>query len=474
MNSRVTGWLERLSVSQRFLLGSLGILTVCMAGVGAWVSTQIEDSVVHRTAATTALYVDSLISPSLQDLTEQPELSKAAVSRLDWLIADTALGQQITVFQVWDREGRIVYSTMGDLVGKQFPVDNELAKALAGEITGDVGQAEGAAESLGEVARQNLIEIYSPVRNPETGDVIAAAEFYYATDELQQELASARKRSWLAVGGATLLIYLLLATFIRGISDRLRRQQLALADQVARLTEVGMQNRELHERVRGAAARTAALNERLLRRVSAELHDGPAQEISLALLRLDQVAALNSASGDVDVTSAMQEELDLIQLSLRRSLDDVRAVSSGLHLPILTSLTVPQTLDHVVRGHHRRTGTAAQVTRGALPEQAALPTKIALYRIVQEALNNAWRHAPGATPTVEVQAINGEIALEISDTGPGFDPAASTGSSGHLGLIGMRERAESLGGEFRVISAPDQGTRVIASLPIHVEGSSYG
>ena len=92
MNPNLPWWLERLSVAQRFLLGSLIILVAGMAGVGAWVSQQIVDGVIHRTASTTALYVDSLIAPSLQDLSSGDTLSTEAKNRLDWLFADTPLG----------------------------------------------------------------------------------------------------------------------------------------------------------------------------------------------------------------------------------------------------------------------------------------------------------------------------------------------------------------------------------------------
>ena len=77
-----------------------------------------------------------------------------------------------------------------------------------------------------------LIEIYSPIRSRSTGEVIAAAEFYYATDALAGDVAAAQRRSWLVVGGATLVIYLLLATFIQRISNTVRRQQRKLSDQV--------------------------------------------------------------------------------------------------------------------------------------------------------------------------------------------------------------------------------------------------
>src|SRR5919112_5775366 len=325
--------IERLSPAQRFMLGSLAILAIGMAGIGAWVTTQIKEGVVDRTAATTALYVDSLVALPLQDLTESDALSPESIYRLNWLFEDTPLGQEVVVFQVWDPTGQIVYGTVPSLVGQQFPVEDELARALAGEVSAEIGEPEGAGELPPDIPRQELIEIYSPIRDRSSGEVIAAAEFYYATDALAADVATAQRRSWLVVGGATLVIYALLATFVQRVSNTVRQQQRKLSDQVTRLTEVVQQYQELHERVRGAAARTAALNERFLRRFSAELHDGPAQEISLALLRLDHVAALAGASEhNESVKTEMEGELEVIQNSLRRSLKDVRGSPSGLLL----------------------------------------------------------------------------------------------------------------------------------------------
>lgn len=454
------------------MLGSLVILALGMALIGTWVSRQIEDGIVHRTATTTALYVDSLISPSVQSLVSDDSLVAAESDRLDWLFADTPLGQQVIAFQIWDPRGRIVYSTVPSLVGTTAPIGDELAQALRGQVTADVGEAEGGPLLPPDMAERRLIEIYSPIRDRDVGNVIAAAEFYYGINELEADLAAAQRRSWLVVGGVTLLIYLLMASFIQRISNTIRRQQHELRHQVTQLTEMVEQNRELHERVRGAAARTVALNERMLRRLSAELHDGPAQEISLALLRLDHMSALlggHSGNG-VSTVSALDREFTLVEGSLRRSLDEVRAMSAGWSLPYLADLTVSQTIDHVERAHRRRTGEPLEVVSRDLPEQAPLAVKIALYRIIQEALTNAWRHAGGRDLRLEVTREGNELRVAISDAGPGFDPAQLNGEGDHLGLTGMRERAESLGGRFQVESRVRGGTRVIALLPLTVTG----
>jgi signal transduction histidine kinase len=349
-----------------------------------------------------------------------------------------------------------------------------LGEALKGQVAADIGDIEGEAEIPAGVPRHDLLEIYSPVRSSGTDTVIGAAEFYFGTAELRDEIADAQRRSWFVVGGTTLLIYLLLAAFVQRASNTIVGQQRALAGQVARLTELLRQNEELHARVRGAAARTTALNERFLRRFSAELHDGPAQEISLALLRLDHVAARCSNDGlDGEEKAAMAHDLDLIQASLSRALQDVRATSGGLLLPQLGALTLAQTVEHVVRGHRRRTGSTPTVDLRNLPDQAPLVAKIALYRILQESLQNASRHAPGADQRVTVAREDGHLRVEVRDTGSGFEVVTIGSSEDHLGLVGMRERVESLGGDFRIESAPGSGTRVVVALPLPPNGDNH-
>jgi signal transduction histidine kinase len=469
MEERSTRSIWPMSLAQQFMLGSLVVLVAGMAAVGAWVARQIEDGVIQRTAATTALYVDSLVTSSLQRLATEPALSESDDRRLHWLFEDTPLGQEVVAFQVWNRDGEIIFSTVRELEGARFPVDEELLSAFDGRVTADIGDLEGGELAPQALPRHDLLEIYSPVRNRETGEVIAVAEFYYATDDLRQNIDAALRRSWLVVGVAGLLIYLVLSGFVRRASDTISRQQDALAGQVQTLTCLLRQNEELHQRARGAAARAVALNERFLRRFSAELHDGPAQDISLALLRLDNVAAHHGGDGIAE--DGVEREIGLIQTSLRRALGELRSTSSGLLLPQLGALTVAETVEHVVRGHRRRNAADVTVSVRDVPVQAPLASKIALYRIIQEALTNASRHAPGAHVTVTVTGAGDRMRVEIRDSGPGFDPSIRDATGERLGLAGMRERAESLGGEFAIASGPDVGTRVVAELPLREDGA---
>jgi signal transduction histidine kinase len=100
------------------------------------------------------------------------------------------------------------------------------------------------------------------------------------------------------------------------------------------------------------------------------------------------------------------------------------------------------------------------------PVEVPLTIKITAYRIVQESLANAFKHGGGQNQTVRLFAKPEEVLLEISDQGPGFELTNTLEHSERLGLVGMRERAESLGGNFLVITAPGQGTKVSVSLPL--------
>jgi signal transduction histidine kinase len=311
------------------------------------------------------------------------------------------------------------------------------------------------------------------VRLNGTGRVIAVAEFYQTVDDLQKEIAGASRRSWLVVGAAMLVMYVLLALFVRGASHTIQRQQIKLSDQVTQLTDLLGQNAELDERVRRAAARSAKLNERFLRRISAELHDGPAQDLGLALLRLDHVVDHTVASPDSGPADCQNNpELENVQASLQRALTEVRAISSGLGVPQLENLSLEETVWRVVRGHERRTGSKVTVDMADLPLTSSMPVKITLYRVVQEALTNAYRHGGGVSQLVRIGVRDGILELLISDGGPGFDCSETSNWESHLGLAGMRERVESLGGQFYTESQPGKGVQVFARLALKVEGEA--
>lgn len=463
---------RRLSLTQQFLIGSLVVLLLGAAGIGAWVSRQIEDGVVQRSAATTALYVDSLVEPALQSLATEPLISNEDRDQLEWLFTDTSLGREVLLFRVWDRDGRIVFSTAPEQTGTEPPPDPGYVAALGGGVRADVGSAEGDAD-LGAIGRdQSLLEIYSPVRGRGTNDVIGVAEFYYSLAALRGDIAQAQRESWILLAGVTAMIYIVLAAFVSRASETIELQRQELSRQVTTLQSLLTQNQELHSRVQGAAGRTVALNERFLRRISADLHDGPAQELSLAILRLDSLGSNLDESVD---RSRREAEIASVQDLLRRALQELRTTSSGILLPQLATLTVGELVDHAARGYRRRTGKAAEIWTCDLPSQAPLPTKIALYRVIQEALTNVSRHATGADVSVRVSGNDRWLHIQVEDNGSGFTMDHNRASGNQLGLEGMRERTVSLGGNLVISSAPGRGTTISADLPLwEVDNNAMG
>jgi len=446
------------SLARRFLLASLAVLVVGALTVGWWIGGQLERGIVDRTASITGLYVQSFVEPHLESLASGEWLDDRDIEELDALLSDTTFGERVVALKVWRPDGAIVYSPDRALIGQSFPVADGLRDAVNGSVVADMSALE-ADENVSEQARgfSRLLEMYLPVRERGGGRIIAVAEFYVLPTEIDQEVAGAQLRSWLAVGGVVTLVYVLLFGIVRQGSQTIDRQRLTLENQVAELSTLLEQNEVLRDRVRVAAERTTTLGERNLRRISGDLHDGPGQMLALAMLRLDQ---LRAEDGKVD-----ERELADLQSALNDALRDMRAIAAGLRLPELLSLSTAETLRRAVDDHVRRTGVAVALTLHEPPREASLPTKIALFRATQELLSNATRHGGGSDVALSLGAEAGRLVLTVVDSGPGFGETR-VGEGGHLGLAGIREQAELLGGTFEIGQRPGTGAQVTVRWPL--------
>ena len=443
------------------------MLLVGMLVIGGWVGQAIARGVLNRSAALTALYVDSALADHLESLATRASFDPGEVATFDRLLTDTPLGKRVVVFKVWSPEGEVLYSPDRRLMGQRFDVDEGLARALQGEVSAELSDLDEPENRYERERWTRLLEVYAPVREADPdGRILGAVEFYQTPDELEGEVASARAQSWAVVGAVTLAIYLLLAGIVKRGSDTIIRQQRtlirqegALREQVAELSLLLDQNAKLHERVSRAAERTTALNEQALRRIGADLHDGPGQMLGLALLTLD---TLNGGQPDED------HALSIMRGAVQDALGEIRAISTGLRLPALAPLEVQEVAKRAVRAHEERSATSVKLQLSDLPRQAPLAIKITMFRVLEEALSNATRHGGGLGVVARLRREAAGLGLLVSDQGPGFDPGADR-RDGHLGLANMRERAELLGGTFKVVSAPGQGTSVCLWLPLPPE-----
>jgi signal transduction histidine kinase len=456
-------FLPRLSLAQQFMLLSSPILLAGTLVIGWWIGEQVEDSVVHRIGGVTALYVDSFVAPHVQSLVGTQDLNENDRRDLAMLLDQTPLGKKIISLKIWAPDGRVLYSSDAGQIGKKFPIDEGLADALRGSIYSEISDRTDAEEVEHGQPQGRVIETYTPLHADRLGRVIAAAEFYQSPAEIDREAGAAQRRSWLTVAGTMLLMYLMLFILVRRGSETIDRQQHDLSEKVMQLTELNAQNTVLHQRVRRAAERATALNEHFLQRISADIHDGPGQDLGFALMRLKSVSETTEC--DCSGQRWLGENLAPVRTAVQAALTDLRAISGDLQLPDIEHLSVEQLAGRVVRDYENKTTAKVGLECSVSGVTASERVKITLYRLLQESLANAFHHAKCENCRVLLSADAQMLRVEVSDDGPGFDLRAVM-AKGRLGLSGMRERVEVLGGTFELVSGVGKGTIIRACLPL--------
>ncbi len=452
--------LERLSFTKQFVVLSFAILVLGMVTIGIWVSSAVEQAVVNRTAGVTALYVDSFVSPVVQDLSEQGALSPAQRSDLDQLLTGTPLGEQIVAFKIWSPDGEIIYSPNPELIGRTFALDGHLLEAFNGQVVSEISNLSEQENEYERSKWETLIETYAPVRSEGSGAVFAVSEFYQLPNTLASEIRGAQIRGWLIVGVATLAMYLLLNGMVRRASTTIQIQRSELLENLDELQGALDDNRRLQARVSKAAARTTTLNERFLRRVSADIHDGPAQDVSLALLRIEGIAEAMEGNGRGSL-----DDVGRLRTALGSALADLRTISRGLRTPSVENLTPCEAAQRAVTDFERISGESVVFDCVGSSVAGSEPVSIAVFRVVQESLANSYKHAGAASRKVRATATDSQVEVTISDDGSGFEPA-EVADGATLGLVGMRERVELLGGRFLAKSRRGEGTEIEAVLPL--------
>jgi signal transduction histidine kinase len=251
----------------------------------------------------------------------------------------------------------------------------------------------------------------------------------------------------LSMGLGTLLIALVVAVMAS-------RQVNRLQAEIERQRRNEQDNREDLERL---SARLVDVQEQERRTLARELHDEVGQ--ALTAVKMDIGLSLR-AELDRRSRIALEEARDLSETILR----SVRDMSQLLHPSALDDFGLPATLTVYLRNFAHRTGIRAQLAE-TMDTRLAPAIELCVYRIAQEALNNVAQHSGASACTVSLSAGNGLLRLEVEDNGCG----PGTGRFGRgrgLGLIGMRERAQALGGTFTIEEREGGGTSLTVTLPL--------
>jgi signal transduction histidine kinase len=222
---------------------------------------------------------------------------------------------------------------------------------------------------------------------------------------------------------------------------------------------------ERTEELSHANAALKALSQRLVdvqeaerRYVARELHD----EIGQMVTGLKLVLETSLQPPDSAGRAALDEALSLINDLMER----VRQLSINLRPQMLDDLGLLTALDWLFKRYSKQTGIHVQFKHTPLPERLPARLETAIFRIVQEALTNAARHARVKELSVRLWTNAEQAGLQVRDAGVGFDGAAALKRGTSSGLSGMKERAELLGGEFILESAPGEGTCLTVELPL--------
>jgi len=198
-------------------------------------------------------------------------------------------------------------------------------------------------------------------------------------------------------------------------------------------------------------------------RIAQDMHDGTNQLLIGALLELKS-AQKRMANGNLEQAEA---SLEMVQTILHRVEAEIKLVIHDLRPPTLDALGLVPALRRYAERYESYTGIPCSVQ--LFGEQTRLPsrTEISVYRMAQEALQNVSSHAEATEARIIISYSPEMLKINVMDNGRGFDlQAVETNNVGHLGLLGMRERAESLGGYLNINTSPGEGTTVELLVPV--------
>ena len=239
------------------------------------------------------------------------------------------------------------------------------------------------------------------------------------------------------------------------VEETLRQSE----QQSSRLLE---QSRLLQDQLRLLSREILSVQEEERKRISRELHDVIAQMLTgiivrLATLKVDAVAN----------TKGLSQKITRAQRLVEKSVDIVHRFARELRPAVLDDLGLIPALHSFVKVFAKKTGVRVSLTAFAGVEALSIAKRTMLYRVAQEALANVARHAQASRVEIHIRRLSKAVVMEIKDDGKAFDAALTmqAGKSKRMGLLGMRERVEMVGGTFGIVSAPGHGTTIQAQVP---------
>jgi two-component system NarL family sensor kinase len=415
----------------QFLLAGAVVVVVVFVATGRLSGSAASTEAIDDAIATTRLLARSVAEPEMpRGLVDG---DAAAIDRFDRAVLRRLLVGDVQRIKIWDEDGTVVYSDATRLIGERFDLgaDEWTVLTHGGEDAEESDLSE--PENRFEQGHGGLLEVYTRIESPEGQPLLF--EVYYSAADIEARraavLAAFRPITLGGIAALALAAVPLLWVLTRRL-DRAARER---------------------ERLLRAAV-DASDAER--RRIARDLHDTVVQDLAGTAFSLSAAAQAGGAP---------PEELARLGGSVRGSLRGLRSLLVEIHPPDLTTSGLHAALEDLVAGGDTR-DVRAEVATGDLSglddRGAAL-----VWRVAQEAVRNALRHADASRIGVRVEREGAVTVLEVTDDGRGFDPAAVArpGADGsHFGLRGLESLVRDAGGRIRVRSAPGAGTSVRMEL----------
>jgi signal transduction histidine kinase len=358
-----------------------------------------------------------------------------AYAAFEKVVRDRVLGDQVVHVKLWSTGGTVLYSDEAALVGQRFTLDEDQQSALEDPRTrAEISSLDRDENTLDRSAGDKLVEVYRPVWTPSGNKLLF--ETYASYDEVSHRTG----QLWRGFAGVTLssllLFVVLLVPLIWHLAARVRRDQRQRERLLQRTVEASSTERRL---------------------IAASLHDGPVQDLAATSFVVSAAAARAGAGGQ----GALERELREVAASVRTSIRALRSLLVDIYPASLAHAGLAGALSDLAQsvrapGLEVRLDPELFDALGLSRAQERL-----VYRIAQETLRNAAKHAAPCTVTVALRRADDGVVLEVADDGPGFDAAARLAApeEGHFGLRLLADLAAGGGAELLVSSSPGRGTR---------------
>jgi len=398
--------------------------------IGSQIGVAIENAQLHQDVAR-QLRIEHRLNEVAEELSSELELGKILPKVLQ--IAEELIGADGGVIALLDRERNLM----------SYPYLHNLPQELAG-VT--VPKGEGLAGEVMTAGRPAVIEDYGTYTSAIPAFVEAGVTSIVAVPIVSGDQSF----------GALSLVTLDEA---KSFSDR----DVAILAGIGRQAGIAIENARLYENMRFYVRQITRAQEDERKRIARELHDDTAQALIDLSRRLDDLATSHEQLSE-SAMGRLEELHELIDGILR----DVRRFSRDLRPSVLDDLGLLPALEGLMADvKEARVETELKVygDRRRLPPEVEL----VLFRIVQEALSNVRRHSQASQVATVVEFGEGGVRITVDDNGQGFELPDRTGdlaTAGKLGLIGMHERAQLLGGTLAVHSEPGKGTTVTVDVPV--------